>query len=86
MHANRRALRLLLEAVRADTENTLFQNREVAMDLAETCAALLHLMGLSGHTNERSPAAQDPADMGTETFELQKDMSIRRPSGSWSGQ
>jgi len=35
------------------------------MDLAATCAALLHLMGFRGRSEERIPAAQDPADMGT---------------------
>jgi hypothetical protein len=35
------------------------------MDLAATCAALLHLMGLGGQTEESAPAGQDPADMGT---------------------
>ena len=35
------------------------------MDLAATCAALLHLMGLGGRDGERAPIGQDPADMGT---------------------
>jgi hypothetical protein len=35
------------------------------MDLAATCAALLHLMGLAGRAEEQAPAGQDPADMGT---------------------
>jgi hypothetical protein len=35
------------------------------MDLAATCAALLHLMGLGGRAEERAPVGQDPADMGT---------------------
>lgn len=35
------------------------------MDLAATCAALLHLMGLGGRNEERTPSPEDPADMGT---------------------
>jgi hypothetical protein len=37
------------------------------MDLAATCAALLHLMGLGreGAEAQARPAEHDPADMGT---------------------
>jgi hypothetical protein len=48
----------------ADTENTLFQLMRCAMDLAATCAALLHLMGMGRH-DEGAGAEHDPADMGT---------------------
>ena len=65
MHANQHAYPRLREAVRADTENTLFQFERCAMDLAPICAALLRLMGLGGRTQEHTPAGQDPADMGT---------------------
>jgi hypothetical protein len=64
LHANRRALALLSEATHADTDNTLFQLTRCAMDLAATCAALLHLMGL-GRPDEASAPVEDPADMGT---------------------